>query len=79
MSFPIACTLPEAVVTVVMPSYNHSKYVVDAIESVRQQTLQNWRLLIRIDMTDHLGILAFFTQNIIILYPIFYFIISNIC
>ena len=46
MSFPIACTLPEAVVTVVMPSYNHSKYVVDAIESVRQQTLQNWRLLI---------------------------------
>lgn len=38
--------IPAALVTVVLPSYNHAKYVVEAIESVRAQTLSNWELIV---------------------------------
>ena len=33
-------------VSVVIPSYNHEKYVVSAIESVLTQTLENFELII---------------------------------
>lgn len=34
------------VVSVVMPVYNHKRYVIDAIESVRQQTFEEWELIV---------------------------------
>ena len=36
----------NAEVTVVIPAYNHSRYVVEAINSVRNQTFLNWKLII---------------------------------
>ena len=33
-------------VSVIMPTYNRAAYIVDAIESVRQQTYANWELII---------------------------------
>lgn len=34
------------IVSVIMPTYNRAAYIVDAIESVRQQTYSNWELII---------------------------------
>jgi glycosyltransferase involved in cell wall biosynthesis len=39
-------TDPDALVTVVLPAYNHAKYVVEAIESVRAQTFPRWQLIV---------------------------------
>jgi glycosyltransferase involved in cell wall biosynthesis len=36
----------SALVTVVLPAYNHAKYVVEAIESVRSQTFPRWQLIV---------------------------------
>ena len=36
----------EVVVTVIMPCYNYGRYIQAAVDSVRQQTLQDWRLVI---------------------------------
>lgn len=33
-------------VSIIMPSYNSEKYVLDSINSVKNQTYQNWELLI---------------------------------
>jgi len=33
-------------VSVVIPSYNHARYIVDAVESVLDQTLEDWELVI---------------------------------
>jgi glycosyltransferase involved in cell wall biosynthesis len=34
------------VVTVVMPAYNHARYIVDALNSVRSQTFASWELIV---------------------------------
>ena len=31
-----------ALVTVILPAYNHAKYVVEAMDSVRAQTFTRW-------------------------------------
>jgi glycosyltransferase involved in cell wall biosynthesis len=36
----------NAEVTVVIPAYNHSRYVTEAIDSVRNQTFSNWKIII---------------------------------
>ncbi|MGZ8537264.1 MAG: glycosyltransferase family 2 protein [Flavisolibacter sp.] len=33
-------------VSIIMPSYNHDKYIAETIESIRQQTYTNWELII---------------------------------
>lgn len=33
-------------VSVVIPSYNHERYIVEAIESVRRQTMTDWELIV---------------------------------
>ena len=33
-------------VSVVIPSYNHERYIVEAIESVRRQTMEDWELIV---------------------------------
>ena len=33
-------------VSVLMPSYNHSKFISEAIDSVLDQTLEDWELII---------------------------------
>ena len=43
--------LPEpagaaALVTIVLPAYNHGKYVVEAMDSVRAQTFTRWELIV---------------------------------
>lgn len=41
----------EPLVSIIMPSYNASKFIVASIESVRNQTYQNWELLITDDFS----------------------------
>lgn len=43
---PNTTSASSANVTVVMPVYNHARYVVEAIESVRNQTYSKWRLIV---------------------------------
>lgn len=44
----------DTLVTVVIPTYNRGKYITRAIESVLNQTIDNWKLLIIDDAsTDH--------------------------
>lgn len=40
--------LPDSVplVSIVLPAYNHTKYVIEAIESVRAQTFTRWELIV---------------------------------
>lgn len=45
-SFSLEDTSHGALVTVVLPAYNHTKYVVEAIESVRAQTFTRWELIV---------------------------------
>lgn len=53
--------LPEpagaaALVTIVLPAYNHGKYVVRAMDSVRAQTFTRWELIVIDDgSTDDTG------------------------
>ena len=35
-----------ALVTVILPAYNHAKYVVEAMDSVRAQTFTRWELIV---------------------------------
>jgi glycosyltransferase involved in cell wall biosynthesis len=35
-----------ALVTVILPAYNHAQYVVEAMESVRAQTFTRWKLIV---------------------------------
>jgi len=35
-----------ALVSIIMPSFNHAKYISETIESIRQQTYTNWELII---------------------------------
>jgi dTDP-4-amino-4,6-dideoxygalactose transaminase/glycosyltransferase involved in cell wall biosynthesis len=50
---PIASALepqtPEPLVTVIVPCYNHARFVVECLESVRQQTYRNIQLIIMDD------------------------------
>jgi len=39
-------------VSVIMSSYNHASFIMEAIESVRRQTYQNWELIIVDDGSD---------------------------
>ncbi|MEH2464003.1 glycosyltransferase family 2 protein [Nostoc sp.] len=39
----------EPLVSIVLPVYNRKKYLVKAIDSVLQQTYQNWELIIAND------------------------------
>ncbi len=41
-----AHAISAARVTVVLPAYNHAKYVVEALESVRAQTFSDWELIV---------------------------------
>ena len=36
----------EELVSIIMPSYNSEKFILDSIHSVQQQTYENWELLI---------------------------------
>lgn len=36
----------QKLVTVIIPSYNHAQYILEAIESVKAQTYKNWELII---------------------------------
>jgi glycosyltransferase involved in cell wall biosynthesis len=40
------CIKSNALVTVVLPAYNHAKYVVEAIDSIRAQTFDRWELIV---------------------------------
>ena len=42
----------QPLVSVIMPSYNAEKYIADSIESVLNQTYQNWELLITDDCSS---------------------------
>ena len=47
MNFPVANPLQaSATVTVVVPAYNHGRYVVEALDSVRNQTFQDCLLFV---------------------------------
>ena len=47
MNFPVANPLQaSAAVTVVVPAYNHGRYVVEALDSVRNQTFQDWVMIV---------------------------------
>ena len=37
---------PCPLISIITPAYNSSKYILDAIRSVREQTYQNWEMLI---------------------------------
>src|ERR1041385_97100 len=39
-------TVKSPKVSIIMPTYNRAKYIVDTIESIRSQTYQNWELII---------------------------------
>ena len=39
-------------IDIIMPVYNCEKYVQEAIESVKKQTYQNWRLIIIEDASN---------------------------
>ena len=39
-------------VSIIMPSYNHAKYIAETIESIRQQTYSSWELIIVDDGSD---------------------------
>lgn len=36
----------EPLVTVIMPSYNHAQYIMEAIESVKAQNYKNWEMIV---------------------------------
>ena len=42
----------EALVSIIMPSYNGSKYIAESIESIISQTYRNWELIITDDCSD---------------------------
>ncbi|MBN1830333.1 MAG: glycosyltransferase, partial [Deltaproteobacteria bacterium] len=49
-------TSDSPAVSVVMPAYNHEKFIIPAVESVRDQSFKNWELLIVDDgSTDETG------------------------
>ena len=51
---PFEETDSGALVTVVLPAYNHAQYVLESIESVRLQTFSRWQLIVIDDgSTDH--------------------------
>lgn len=37
---------PPPLVSVVLPAYNHAKYLIEAVESVRAQSFQDWELIV---------------------------------
>jgi len=39
-------SLHKAAVTVVVPAYNHARYIVEALDSVRHQTFENWTMIV---------------------------------
>ena len=47
MNFPVTNPLQAcATVTVVVPAYNHGRYVAEALDSVRNQTFQDWVMIV---------------------------------
>jgi len=45
-------TKPSPKVSIIMPTYNRAAYIVETIESIRNQTYQNWELIIVDDGSD---------------------------
>lgn len=43
---PVSTASIEAIVTVVVPAYNHAKYIAEALDSVRHQTFTNWEMIV---------------------------------
>jgi glycosyltransferase involved in cell wall biosynthesis len=39
-------------VSIIMPTYNRAEYILEAIESIRNQTYRNWELVIVDDGSD---------------------------
>ena len=47
MNFPISGqSRSSAAVTVIVPAYNHARYIVEALGSVRGQTFSNWEMIV---------------------------------
>ena len=51
VSMPVAAALPDLAsplprVSVILPVYNHAAYVIEALDSVRAQTLGDWELIV---------------------------------
>ena len=44
--------MQEALVSVIMPSYNGEKYIADSIDSILAQTYRNWELIITDDCSS---------------------------
>ena len=55
-----------AIVTVVVPAYNHAHYIVEALDSVRNQTFTNWEMIVIDDGStdDTWQVLQSYQQNV---------------
>ena len=60
----------DALISILMPCYNSEKYVVQAIESIKNQSHTNWELLICDDKStdSSLNIITKFKSNKIKIY-----------
>lgn len=50
-------------VSVIMPCYNDGKYIMEAIQSVKEQTYSEWELIIVDDGSDDEDTIAILEQN----------------